>query len=59
MDSELETVIADFNRRWDKGQIEGWTDNTAASTIQEAGIWCDACEFGHEALLKLERLRVN
>lgn len=44
MDSELETVIADFNRRWDKGQIEGWTDNTAASTSQDAGIWCNACQ---------------
>lgn len=43
MDSELETVIADFNKRWEKGQIEGWSEITPSSTGQDAGIWCDAC----------------
>lgn len=46
MDKELETVIADFNRSWEKGQIDGWKEETAtASTSADAGIWCDACEF--------------
>jgi splicing factor 3A subunit 3 len=43
MDSELESVIADFNRKWDKGQVEGWTAESSASTSADAGIWCDAC----------------
>lgn len=45
MDSELETVIADFNKRWEKGQIEGWTETGPASSSQDTGIWCDACEW--------------
>lgn len=45
MDSELETVIADFNKRWEKGQIEGWSEITPSSASQDAGIWCDACTY--------------
>ena len=44
MDSELEGVMADFNKKWEKGQIEGWSEITPASASQDAGIWCDACE---------------
>lgn len=44
LDLLLEKANEEFEDKWSKGEVEGWTANETDG-IQEAGIWCDACGF--------------
>jgi hypothetical protein len=47
IDSKQVTVIEEFNRKWDEGEFEGWTDVNQKPQVDGSveGIWCAACKY--------------
>lgn len=44
LDLELQVAVSDFNKKWDKGQVDGWSEiKTQGAPLGSEGIWCKAC----------------
>jgi len=45
VDSQHQKAEAEFNQKWDAGEIEGWEEsNTHTNGNGTTGIWCSACQ---------------
>jgi len=45
VDAQLADAEADFTKRWEAGEIEGWGEVKSAEEGSNEGIWCPACEL--------------
>ena len=46
LDTELQTAVDEFVKKWEKGQVDGWSEAKTNGALQETeGIWCHACGF--------------
>lgn len=45
LDDEMQRAVDDFNKKWARGQVEGWTEaNANGAPAKLEGIWCEACK---------------